>query len=144
MKTLIIILFSAISCFGQSYMTKMDVIEVLEDTTYYTNSVKVVWAIGRWGDVSFIWENKGLYFDEQLRNPTRKQKRRTKEIRDKYQVEERRRKYDKNVKHHHLYLNKWNEIFLITVYMDREILIWVSRVDGKFPCYFFRTVNVKL
>lgn len=138
MKTLIIVLFSIVSCYGQSFMMKMNVVEVIEDTTRYTDSVKVVWAVGQWEEVAFIWNDKKLYFDKQQKDPTRRQRRRIKEIRDKYDISKLRRKYDVKVKHESLYLNRWNEVFLITIYVDKGILIWINRVDGRYPCYFFK------
>lgn len=125
-------------------MKQMDVIEVWEDTTRYTYDVKVVWAIGEWGDASFIWGNKGIYFDKQLKGSTIQQRKQIKKIIDKYHASNKSRVYNMKIKHHGLYSNEWGEIFYISIYMDIEILIWITRMDGKYPCYFFKTVNTKL
>jgi hypothetical protein len=132
---------------GQSFMTKMCVKEIYKDVTI-TDTLKVVWMIGNFNrEVGLIWGDSVLHLTKETNNPTKQQRLKIKEIRKKfeeyqqYRRENRINAVDNHMKIRSLYMDNKNHIYYVTLYMKDGITILINRVDGRFPCYFFRMVN---
>lgn len=146
MKTLLIILFSTISCYSQSFMTKMYVREVYKDTAINTKNVKVVWRIDNGGDLIFIWgiPKKVLYLTRKGNYPSPKQKKVINSIKKRYNIEK-VKKFTNHIKVQALFLDEENNTYFITIYMYEGILIWINRIEidirNNVPSYFFSMTN---
>lgn len=136
MKTLIFLVFSSFSCLGQNFLMRMDISEIYDSSRIDSKNVKVVWGIDYNKDISFIWDEKILFFTKKQTNPTIKQIRLIKKIEKKY--EPFIKKKEEYLRISAIYLNEKNEVFYIRIHANGGILIWIHRLDGKFPCYFFK------
>lgn len=146
MKTLLIILFSTISCYSQNFMMKMTVREVYKDITIDSDSVKMIWGIDRMGNLSFVWGNpkKMLYLKRKPTYPTNKQKKIINSIKKKYNIEK-VKKFSRYIKVQSLFLDENNDTYFITIYIYEGVLIWINRIEinieDNVPCYFFSMTN---
>jgi hypothetical protein len=138
MKTIIIVLFTSISCYSQSFMMNMEVKEVYESGTITNERVRVVWRVEGERRLSIAWEDKILNFNKSASNPSKQQRKIIRKIKSEYKKV--RIIYDHSRKLQSLYISDDNEVFFVTVYIGDGVLIWVKRLDEKFPCYFFKMV----
>ena len=139
MKTLLFLFFFLFCAQlqAQNYMMSMNVQETVDDSTTYSYNTKVIWG-AREREICLIWNNKSLHFYKHLNR-----KGRSKAVRkavEKYTKENQDYKKIKALRLRELFSNQWGELFLITVYMEKNTLIIINRVDGKFPHYSFNMV----
>lgn len=146
MKTLLIILFSTISCYSQNFMMKMTVMEIYKDTTINSKNVKVIWGIDGRGSVSLVWGNpkKIVYLTRKPTYPSFKQKKIINGIVKKYNIKG-VKKFNQHLKVYSMFLDEKNDVYFVTIYMYEGVLIWISRIENnmedRVPCYFFSMTN---
>lgn len=139
MKTLLLILFPILS-YSQSFMMKMEVREIYKDISIINDTIKVIWIVEQNRSIGFLWNGKVLYFTKKKDNPSFKERRAIKEISREYNLYTNKDVKDRYFKIRSLYMDHNGELYHITIYMNNGVLIWISRIKDRLPCYFFRMV----
>jgi hypothetical protein len=145
MKTLIIVLFASISCYSQNFMMKMNVVEVYDNITIKSDSIKVIWGIDNMGSISLIWgtPEKMMYFKRKNKIASQKQREKLREMIEVYKLQPDNVESDRYIKVMSLFSDEKENIYLIKMIMNQGVMIYITRVDGRFPHYYFGMVHDK-
>lgn len=144
MKTLFIVLLFTLPCYGQNFMMKMNVLEVYENITIRNDSIKVIWGINEEGDISFIWGNpqKMIYFRRKHELTSQKQREELHDMIERYKLQPDNAKSNK-VKILGLFSDRNGDIYLVKVVMNDGVVVWIKKMNDKFPHYYFGMVHDK-
>lgn len=118
----------------------MDIQEITPDgvTIYYCNT-KVLWGLKE-KELCFVWEgHKMISFTKQspLKIPS-------KHLREKirlYLKDPINKENDKYLKLRSLFINQWGEIFLVSIYIDNGVTIFIICLNRRSPHYHFQMVS---
>lgn len=127
-------IFLSFSTNAQNFMMNMDIHEVMSDTTNIYPCTRVVWGIKR-DTIAFLWQNHyPIYF---VKRPYyKKNTRGTKKIMARY-VDLLSKEQNTKAILRDLFYNQWEELYLITIYANPGLIIYITRLDGKYPHYMF-------
>ena len=134
-------MFFVIPAYTQNFMMNMDVRESTEDTVISYSSIQVIWGIKN-DTICFIW---GEYIPMCFTRVGHG-KRPPKAVREsihKYlekleRMERKQRIKNTDVRIRGIFYNKWGEVFLIVVYMNKGALIFINRLNGPYLSYSFK------